>query len=431
MAPSADSGRPAPTPGPGRRLRVLVLSFTFPSARQPALGVFVRERIRRVAARCEVVVVAPVPWFPFNRLIRGEEWAATSPLERDEGFPVHHPRFFSIPRYLKWLDGVFYAVSLLPFLARLRRSFPFDVIDAHFAYPDGLAATLLGRVFRTPVVITLRGSIVRLVTYRLHRPQLRLALRGATRVLAVSESLRQTAVSLGIRPEKIRVIPNGVDTGRFSPLDQTEARLALDLPKDRRILLSVGGLNEGKGQHRVVAMLPSLLRRHPDLLYVIVGGGRRSDSLQPVIERLVRDLGLQRHVLLAGERPHAEIPLWMSASDVFCLATRSEGWANVLLEAMACGRPVVTTRVGGNAEIVTDPSLGTLVPAGDDSAFAGALHAALEARWAPEVLVAHAARHSWDTAARDVIAELEGVAPAPGRGPRVGERVGFFEQGRR
>ncbi len=418
MGPCGPSGDAAPAPVSGWRLRVLVLSFTFPNVKQPALGVFVRERIRRIASECEVVVVAPVPWFPFNRLIRGEQWSGIAPVERHEGLEVRHPRFFCIPRYLKWLDGGLYAISLLPFLWRLRRSFPFDVIDTHFAYPDGLAGTILGRIFRRPVVITLRGSIVRLATYPLHRPQLRLALRRAARVLAVSESLKQTAVALGIPPQKVRVIPNGVDTSRFFPMERSEARRALDLPKDAKILLSVGGLNEGKGHHRIVAMLPSLLRRHPDLLYVIVGGGRRADSLRPVLEDLIRDHGLRDHVLLAGERPHGEIPLWMGAADVFCLATRSEGWANVLLEAMACGRPVVSTRVGGNAEIVTDPSLGTLVPAADDTAFAEALRAALERPWAPEALAAHARRHSWERATRDVLAELHAIAfPAVNGGP--------------
>ena len=430
MSPYAgDRGRAA-APGPGRRLRVLVLSFTFPNAKQPALGVFVRERIRRIAAQCDVVVVAPVPWFPFNRLIRGEQWAGIAATERHDGLDVRHPRFFCIPRYLKWLDGVFYAVSLLPFLWRLRRSFPFDVIDSHFAYPDGLAGTIIGRIFRRPVVITLRGSIVRLATYPLHRPQLRLALRAAKRVVAVSESLKQTAVALGIPAQKVRVIPNGVDTSRFFPMDRREARRALDLPEEARILLTVGGLNEGKGQHRIVAMLPSLLGRHPDLLYVAVGGGRRADSLRPVLEGLIRDKGLHDHVLLAGERPHEEIPLWMAACNVFCLATRSEGWANVLLEALACGRPVVSTRVGGNAEIVTDPSLGTLVPAGNDAAFADALRTALARAWAPEALATHARQHSWDRAARDVLAELHGIAFPAERGPEASVPT-YLDQGLR
>ncbi len=417
-------------PASGRRLRVLVLSFTFPSARQPALGVFVRERIRRIAGHCDVVVVAPVPWFPFNRLIRGEHWADTAAVERDEGFEVHHPRFFCIPRYLKWLDGVLYAVSLVPFLGRLRRSFPFDVIDAHFAYPDGLAATLLGRIFRRPVVITLRGSIVRLATYRLHRPQLRLALRAASRVLAVSESLKQATVTLGIAPEKVRVIPNGVDTTRFFPVEQAEARRRLGLPKDGKILLSVGGLEERKGHHRIVAMLPALLRHHPNLLYVIVGGGRRADSLRPVIERLIRDLSLDKHVLLAGERPHDEIPGWMGACDAFCLATRFEGRANVLLEALACGRPVVSTRVGGNAETVTEATLGTLVPAGDDAAFERAVLAVLARRWEPAALAAHARQHSWETTARDVVAELHGVVYPGALSLPEGVAPSYLDQGR-
>jgi len=431
MGPRESSATIGPSPASGRRLRVLVLSFTFPSARQPTLGVFVRERVRRIAEHCDVVVVAPVPWFPFNRLIRGEQWAGIPRRERDGALEVHHPRFFCIPRYLKCLDGVLYAVSLIPFLRRLRRNFSFDVIDAHFAYPDGLAATILGRIFRRPVVITLRGSIVRLATYRLHRPQLRAALRAASRVLAVSESLKRVAMTLGISPQKVRVIPNGVDTTRFFPVEQAGARRALGLPTEGPILLSVGGLNEGKGHHRIVAMLPSLLRHHPDLLYVIVGGGRAADSLRPVLERLVRDLSLEKHVLLAGERPHEEIPRWMGACDVFCLATRSEGWANVLLEALACGRPVVSTQVGGNAEIVTDPALGTLVPAGDDEAFAQAVLATLQRQRMPEVLAAHAQQHSWETAARDVVAELYGVARKSAERLPAGVAPTYLDEGLR
>jgi glycosyltransferase involved in cell wall biosynthesis len=393
------------------RLRVLVLSFTFPNARQPALGVFIHERVRRVASRCQVKVMAPVPWFPLNRLIRGPQWAEVPAAENIDGLDVRHPRFLSVPGCLKWLDGILYALCLVPVLWRLRRSFPFDLIDAHFAYPDGLAAVVLGRVFRCRVVITLRGSIVRLSTYPLHRPQLRLALRAADRVLAVSASLKRTAMDLGIPAEKIRVISNGVDTERFFPIDRGQARAELGLPGDRPIILSVGGLNEGKGQHRIVRLLPLLRRRYPDLLYVIVGGERRADSLRPTIERLMRDLGLERHVLLVGEKPHDEIPRWMGACNVFCLATRSEGWANVLLEALACGRPVVSTRVGGNAEIVTSPTLGTLVPADDDRALGEAIQSALDQRWDAAILARHARRHSWEAATNDVLAEFRRLVP--------------------
>jgi len=210
-------------------MRVLVLSSTFPSSQQPNRGVFVRHRIRGLSKRSEVIVVAPVPWFPFNRWLRAERDAV--PLVEDqEGLRVYHPRFFSLPRYGKFLDGALYFLSLVPFVTRLRKSFPFEVVDAHFAFPDGLAAALLARVFKVPVVITLRGSIVRLSGYRLHRPQLRWALRRADRVTAVSESLKEVAVRLGVPADHIRVIPNGVDSTAFRPLPQSEARRLCGLP---------------------------------------------------------------------------------------------------------------------------------------------------------------------------------------------------------
>jgi len=412
-------------------MRVLVLSTVFPNAKQPAFGVFVRERMRRVARHCDVRVVAPIPWFPLNRLIRGARWSGIAPLEWQDGLPVHHPRVLSVPRYGKWLDGALYAASLWPVLARLRRELPFDLIDAHFAYPDGLAAVLLGRAFGCPVTITLRGSIVRLATYPAHRPQLRFALRRAARVFAVSDSLKRVAVGLGIPPGHIRVLPNGVDAERFAPRDRRECRAALGLPQEATILLSVGGLNEGKGHHRIVAALPELVRRHPGLLYVVVGGEHPGDSARARIERDVAEHGLEGRVRLVGERPHDEVPKWLAAADLFCLATRSEGWANVLLEALACGIPVVTTRVGGNAEIVTHEGLGLLVDPGSDEALRAGILAALARQWNPAVLTAHARAHSWDTTALEVVAELRAVveggpvpahlAPAAGGG-RVGRR---------
>jgi glycosyltransferase involved in cell wall biosynthesis len=387
-------------------MRVLVLSSVFPNSRQPALGVFIRERMRRVAAACEVVVVAPRPWFPLNGLAR-PQWTGIPPLEHQDGLRVYHPPFLSVPGVLKWLDGSLYALSLVRFLSRLRREFPFELIDAHFAYPDGVAAVLLGRVFRCPVTITLRGSIVRLSRYPLHRPQLRFALRQADRVLSVSQSLRDVAVAVGdIPPAKVRVVPNGVDVSLFFPRDRADARRRLGLPPDRKILLSIGGLEEGKGHHRIVDLLPRLLQQWPDLLYVIVGGGRPSDTVRPLLGRLVERHALSEHVVLAGERPHAEIPWWLSAADLFCLATRSEGWCNVLLEAAACGRPVVTTRVGGNSEVVPSLDLGLLVPPDDDTALEHAIDEALRRPWNQAPMLAHAGKHSWAAAARTVVEEF-------------------------
>src|SRR5439155_4865553 len=229
----------------GRRsadMKVLVLSVAFPSASRPTYGVFVRERVRHVAARMEVVVVAPVPWFPFNRLFRGDALATTPLVEVQDGLTVYHPRVACLPGVGKTLDGVLYALSLVAFISRLRRSFAFDVIDAHFTYPDGVAAVLLGKLFHTPAVITIRGTHdIRNARSPLRRIQIRSALPAAAGVIAVSDSTRPFAEQLGIDGRRIRVIPNGIDTDRFLPGNRADARAQLGLPADRTILLSVGG----------------------------------------------------------------------------------------------------------------------------------------------------------------------------------------------
>jgi glycosyltransferase involved in cell wall biosynthesis len=386
-------------------MRVLVLSSTFPSARQPTRGVFVRERIRRLAKRCDVVVVAPVPWFPFNRWIRKER-ATVPAVEHQDGLVVHHPRFFSVPRYAKWLDGFFYFLSLLAFTRRLRRTFSFEVIDAHFAFPDGLAATLLGKTFGCPVVVTLRGTIVRLSGYRMHRPQIRWVLRHADRVTAVSESLAGVATGLGLARERIRVIPNGVDTGTFMSMDRGQARRLAELPEGRRILLTVAGIYEGKGQHAVVEILPNLLGKYPDLLYVMVGSARPGEQYRRRLVETAWRLGLKDQVHVAGPRPHAELARWFSAADVTVLATQSEGWPNVLLESLACGTPVVATRVGGTSEIVRDGQDGLLVPYGDGAALAAAVERALETPWNRAALVQRARSFDWTDSVEHALDEL-------------------------
>jgi glycosyltransferase involved in cell wall biosynthesis len=408
-------------------MRVLVLSNVYPNPKRPAFGIFIHERMRRVARHADLRVVAPIPWFPANAAIRGPHVAGLPAVEERDGVCVLHPRFFCIPRVAKWLDGGLYAASLAPVLVGLRRRFPFDVVDAHFAYPDGVAAVLLGGLFSVPVVITLRGSIVRLSGYPLHRPQLRFALRRAQRVIAVSRSLKAVAVGLGIPPDKIRVIPNGVDALRFRPLDRHRARAACQLPPGRRVLLSVGGVYAGKGHHLALQAVASLRARHPDLLYVMVGGEPAGDGYAARLRRDVAAAGLSDHVRFAGPRSPDELPLWYAAADLFCLATRSEGWANVLLESIACGVPVVTTRVGGNAEIVRDGLDGYLVPHGDVVALAGAIERALARNWDRTALIDHARRHDWEQAGADAAEELEravlaaGDVPAAvraGRGPR-------------
>lgn len=394
-------------------MRILVLSSVFPNPKQPTFGTFVHARVARMAARHETVVVAPIPWFPLNRLFRGAARSGIPRVESQGTLTVHHPKILSVPGVLKVLDGIFYFASVLPTIARIRRRFPFDVIDAHFAYPDGLAAWLLGKVFRCPVTVTLRGTIVPLSRYRLRRIQIRWVLAGVNRIFAVSDSLKAVAVGLGTPGDKIRVIPNGVDTARFGPASSAEARQALGLPPDRRILLSVGTLSPRKGHQRVIDVLPHIRATHPDLLYVVLGGPGVEGDTGPLLERLIAQHGLRDHVRLLGAQPHEEVPRWLAAADLFCLATTNEGRANVILEALACGVPVVTTDVGGSREVIADGMDGLLVAPGDPAALTAALLRALSMGWDREAIARRAAGRTWEQTVDDLSEELGALAGAP------------------
>jgi glycosyltransferase involved in cell wall biosynthesis len=381
------------------RPHIVVLSSLFPSSLQPMAGLFIRERMFRVGAQLPVTVVSPVPWFPLQGWIRRFRPAFRPPAPRHEvqrGVDVWFPRFLSVPGALKGLDGLFMALGALPRLRRLQREGRLDLIDAHFGYPDGYAATLLGRWLRVPVTITLRGTEVRHANDPALALRLRCALLRAAQVFSVSESLRRVAIGLGLAPQQVSVVGNGVDLRKFHPLPRDEARRRLGLPADAPVIVSVGGLVERKGVHRVIEQLPALRQRQPGLVYLVVGGASPEGDMRAELEQQVQRLGLGEAVRFLGALPPDELKRPLSAADVFVLATRNEGWANVFLEAMACGLPVVTTDVGGNAEVVCRPALGTVVPFGDGPALAQAIDRALARRWDREAIRRHAEAHTWD-----------------------------------
>ncbi len=380
--------------------RVLVFSSLFPNAVTPNAGVFIRERMYRVGERIPISVISPKPWFPGQELIRRFRPHFRPPVparELQDGKEVLFPRFFSIPGILKSLDGLFMALGSLPALLRLKKQTRFDVIDSHFAYPDGYAATLLGKWLDIPVTITLRGTEVPQAAMWLHRRLLLKALQRADRVISVSDSLKRHVVSLGADVAKIQVVGNGVDTRKFSPIPKDEARRRLGLSETDKVLVSVGGLVERKGFHRVIELLPGLLERNPGLKYLVAGGPSAEGDWSGRLRRQVTNLKLEDVVRFLGPVPPAELKIPLSSADVFVLATSNEGWANVFLEAMACGLPVITTDVGGNREVVCREALGTVVPFYDAQRLEKALDDALSRTWDREEILAYAEENSWDT----------------------------------
>ncbi|MGB5306999.1 MAG: glycosyltransferase [Gammaproteobacteria bacterium] len=372
----------------------------------------------RVGKGLPITVVSPQPWFPGQGLIRKFRPYFRLPAPKEEiqqGIKILYPRFLSVPGFFKQFDGLSMALRTYPLLRRLRKQTGFNVLDAHFAYPDGYAATLLGNWLKVPVTITMRGTEVPQSKRSKLRPLLVHALMRAKRVFSVSESLRQHAITLGVEPSGIRVVGNGVDTDKFCPVDRAEARKRFGIPLHARVLVSVGALVERKGFHRVIEVLPELLKSEPALHYLVVGGAGPEGDWRTELEQRVRELRLDKQVHFLGAMPSGDLKWPLSASDVFVLATSNEGWANVFLEAMACGLPVITTDVGGNSEVVSRPALGTVVPFGNQQALLEALRSALVQTWDSAVIRAYAGENAWDTRVACLTEEFSQIVKAERR----------------
>ena len=286
------------------------------------------------------------------------------------------------------------------------------MIDAHFAYPDGLAASRVAARLGLAYTATMRGTEPRHSRDPRLRQRVVAGLRGAARVFAVSGSLKQLALELGLPQERVLVVGNGVDSQRFSPMDRAAARAAFGLAADASVLVTVGGLVERKGFHRVIACLPELCRSFPDLHYLAVGSAGPEGDFSAVLRAQVDELGLQNRVHFLGALPPDRVRMALAAADVSVLASSNEGWANVLLESMACGVPVVATDVGGNSEVVSSADLGAIVPLGDAAALCRALHEALGRDWDRQRIRRYAEENDWSARVPLLVAEFERIAAA-------------------
>ena len=338
-------------------MRILTFSTLYPSAPQPQHGIFVETRLIKLVEGGEVAarVLAPCPWFPlgFRRLGRYGIFARIPRHEVRHGLRVDHPRYPVLPKIGMNVAPLLLFAAILPLLRRqIRDGGDFDLIDAHYFYPDGVAAVLLGRALGRPVVVTARGSDLNILArYSNPRRWIRWATKRADGLVTVSSGLKQRLVELGIAAERVRVLRNGVDLARFRPHDREAARQALGFAG--RTLLAVGNLVALKRHKLMVEALPRL----PDFELVIVGEGPERGA----IERAARECGVAARVRLFGRVPQEQLPEIYSAADLLLLVSAHEGWPNVLLESMACGTPVVVSDISGIAEIVGAAEAGRVV----------------------------------------------------------------------
>ena len=342
--------------------KVLLFSTLYPSSVRPGHGIFVETRLRELlkTGGVEARVVAPVPWFPSTHPRFGDyaRLARTPSAEVWNGISVQHPRYALIPKLgMNTAPLALAMASLGPLRRLIRDGFDFDLIDAHYYYPDGVAAALLAKWLRKPLAITARGTDLNLLPqYLLPRRMIRWASMQAQASIGVCGALMDVLRDLGTPSERLHVMRNGVDLERFQPQPREASRHRLGLPGGP-ILLSVGHLIERKGHHLVVQAMPEILKQHPQARLVVVGDGEMRTTLQ----KLACDLRIDAHVSFAGAIAQAELKHWYSAADLFVLASSREGWANVLLESMACGTPVLATAIWGTPEVVASADAGALV----------------------------------------------------------------------
>jgi len=395
-----------------RRLRIVSLTCAYPNPLQPTIGVFVERRLQALSSIADVQVVSPVAIFRYGspagaRIGIGED---KCPFQRQNGaVTVLHPRWF-YPPLSGGLTAGWLALRMISYLRRLRRTVPFDILDTHFGHPDGIAGGLISRALGVPFTMTLRGNEPAHARSRLVHRSLAWALSKAARVFTVSERLRQFAIGLGANPDKVKTIPNGVDTSIFHPGERMAIRVQNGLDPQKPLIVSAGALIERKGHHRIVRGVGALNRsaRGPVQL-AIVGGAGPEGAYEREIRQTIAALHLEADVRLVGSVSGPEMARWMAAADVLCLASTREGWPNVVNEALACGTPVVATDVGAVPDMLPDTRYGFVVPVNDEAALGGALDQALRKEWDRSAIAAWGQRRSWGHVAQDVLEEMHSV----------------------
>jgi len=352
-------------------MKLLTFSTLYPNAVKPSHGIFVETRLRYLLGSGKVSskVVAPVPWFPSSNPRFGD-YAGFSKVPRSEtrsGIDVTHPRYLVIPKFGMTAAPWLLAQASKAEIGRIiDEGYDFDAIDAHYFYPDGVAAVMLGKYFNKPVVITARGTDINLIPqYALPRKQLMWAASNAAAAITVCNALRDEMIGLGLDGSKIVPLRNGVDLQRFQPADRGAARAKLGM--EGFTLISVGLLDPRKAHDLTIGALPLL----PDVKLLIAGTGPERKRL----EAQAAQLGVTDRVTFLGAVPQTELKDYYNAADAMVLASSREGWANVLLESMACGTPVVASNVWGTPEVVAAPEAGVLMKERTSQGIADAVRA--------------------------------------------------------
>jgi len=387
-------------------MRVLILTKIFPNRAEPRSSPFNRLQFSALSRLCDVEILATIPWFPgarhFAKWSRAGRLLDVPETEIIEGVTVRHPRFMFVPKVGHTFSGPLYALSLAG--VAMKYDGKVDVVLGSWAYPDGFAAVALARLLGVPAVVKLHGSDINVVA-ELPGPRklVRWALSRAERVVAVSNPLRDRAVALGADPTRVDIVRNGVDRRRFHPQDRGAARRKLNVASGP-VALFIGNVERHKGAVDLVRAFASPgVADSGAHLYVVGEGGAMEECRE-----LARPAGAA--ITFVGARPHDEIPVWLAACDTLVLPSWNEGTPNVVLEALACGRRVVATAVGGVPDVVRSETAGVLVPPKDPDALGRAMLDALSTPYDPASVVAALPTPDWTESAEALLDSLSRAA---------------------
>jgi len=365
----------------------------------------VHNQVKELARRCQVIVLSPTPVSPpiIRRLkVKWAQYASKPKQSEFEGITVYYPRHINIPgEHAYPLRPLLIYLALRNLVVTLKDSVGFELIHGHTICLGGLAGAWLGRAVGAPVICTVHGSDINVYPHRtwLSRIVTQRAISSVDALVTVSTELKEKTLQLGVPRRNIRVIPYGVDIEQFSPADQRRARAKLGLADDKRIIVYISRLDEMKGLSYLLSAFKTVAERNGDCLLVLVGEGPYRSRL----EQEVAQLRIQGSVILAGLRSHSEIPTWINACDLVVHPSLSEGSPLPIYEALACGKPVVASRVGGIPELITSDDYGLLVPPANSQALAESLFHGLERTWNSRLIRSYGIQHTWGASADQLL----------------------------
>jgi glycosyltransferase involved in cell wall biosynthesis len=398
-------------------MHVAFVTSIFPNPAEPTLGMFHRQLAGELRHFCELTVLNPHPWFPpLPAMAPLDRWQKYGRIPRTftiDGIQALSPKYPMVPAISEGVRPSLMAPALVRAAVSLHASRPVDVVNGLWIYPDGVAAARAARRLGVPLVLTGLGCDINLcLEDAAMRRQILASTTQAAGIIVVSEALKDRLCLEGVNPEKVRVITNGVDTTRFRVRDRRESSARVGLNDDgKKHVLFVGRLAEEKGLLTLIEAFAHLRGRRADVKLHVIGDGPEGDPARARCDAH----GMRDDVDFLGARGHDDIASWMAACDLLALPSLREGCPNAVLEALASGRPVVATRVGGVPDLVDDRN-GVLVPPLDPEAMSRGLEDALERQWDAAAIRETVSSRSWHHTAA-AYAEVFRAACAAGPAP--------------